>query len=247
MPPPGGQKSAGWIRGRRERSRARAPWTSAAKTPSRSPARPPSRRRRAPAVTSRPRSMMMRRRRRAATSASRWLERKTVPPPSANRRRNARNAADPLRVEPVERLVQHQHARGPDQRGRPAPGAAAYRARTRPPGGPPPRRGRTTREQVVGPARPARLTWSAAMRRWRRAFRLGWKPWSRTAPTIRAGCVELAVGAPADGRRPRRWAGSAPAGRACWSSSRSRWPRGRPSPGRAGCRRDSPSTAVTAP
>ena len=55
-----------------------------------------------------------------ATSASTWLEMKTVPPSAANGAQEVAEPADPLGIEPVRRLVEHQQARLAQQRARDA-------------------------------------------------------------------------------------------------------------------------------
>ena len=68
-------------------------------------------------ASSRPRPMMTRWSAVCAISLIRWLETRTVRPSAASSRKNPRIQCDALRVQAVDRLVEHQHRRVAEQRG----------------------------------------------------------------------------------------------------------------------------------
>ena len=112
---------------------------------------------------------------------------------------------DPLRVQPVERLVQHQHARVPDQRGRQR---QALPHAERVPAHPASRRlGQAELgQQLLGPpVRHPRLERGDAQVLARAPVGVEALVEDRAHDPGRV--VELAVGVPADGRRPRRGRG----------------------------------------
>ena len=88
-----------------------------------------------PACTSRPRAMTTTSSTVCCTSPSTWLETRTVRPSAASARRNSRSQRDAGRVEPVGRLVEHQHPGVAEQRLRRGRAAAACRGSSRRPGG----------------------------------------------------------------------------------------------------------------
>ena len=157
----------------------------------------------------------------SSSSLIRWLETKTVRPSAASAAERLAHPADPFRVEPDGRLVEHQDGRIAEECRRDAEALAhSEREGARRAGRPRPRARRS-----AGPCRARRrsmpLVW-AIQRRWFRADRPGCTaPASRSAPTRFSGrSISRTAGR---GRAPRRPAARrGRAGAASSSSSRHR-------------------------
>ena len=152
-----------------------------------------------------------------------WRRARRAPP--RERAQEVAQPADPLRVEAVGRLVEHQHARVAEQRGGESePLAHAERVALR--AAPAASRSSTSSSSSSTRARGSPAA-RASVRRWLRPLRPGCSmPPSSTAPTVPIGSDSSRVGAALD-RRACRWSGgSAPAARAASSSCRRRWGRG---------------------
>ena len=144
-----------------------------------------------------------------ATSARTWLEISTVPPSAGERAQEVAQPADPLRVEPVRRLVEHQQLAA-CRAARPRRSAAgACRASTRRRAAARRRSARPSRAPRR-PAPPGARPPAARTRRWFRPERPGWKlSDSSTAPTVPQRVAQLRVARALDPRaRPRSGATS---------------------------------------
>ena len=148
----------------------------------------------------------------SCSSLIRWLDTSTARPCGGQRPQEAAHPHDALRVQAVERLVQHQHRRVAEQRRRdaePLPHAervaAGLAAGRRPPGRP----ARSPR-RPAGPVRPCEC---ASHSRWLRALRLGCSAaassseptWLQRVPQARGRAGRRSARCP---RRPRRGRGS---------------------------------------
>ena len=159
-------------------------------------------------------------------SLIRWLETKTVRPSAARPRSRLPDPAHAVRVEAVDRLVEHQHLRVAQQRaGDAEPLAHAERVGAgAAPGGP----GQPDAfEHLVDPAARGCRCCAPWPRRWSRPLRPGWTAWRRAARRpSRSGWPQLRVRAPADQRRSPRRRGPGRGSSAWWWTCRRRSGRG---------------------
>ena len=185
-----------------------------------------------PWVTSRPWAMTTTSSTVCCTSASTWLETRTVRPSAASERRNPRSQAMPGRVEPVRRLVEHQHRRVAEQGlGEAEPLPHAEREPADPAVGV--LREADQAEHLVDPgAGEARCLGQEPQVVARRPAGVEARGLER-GPDRAQGVLQVAVAPPADERLARRWGVTRPSRHAASSSCPRRWGRGTRSPARA--------------